>query len=394
MTTKAIVTPSLLTWARRRRGLGIPEIASKLNVKPEAVLAWEAGKKLPTFRQAQRFAQALYVPFGYLYLSKPPIEKLPLPDFRVIPGQPPMDPSPDLLDLLNSVLGKQQWFREYRESEGVEQLPFVGRFRMSDSEEDVAADIREVVDVEGARARVTNWDAFIRELSRNAESVGIMVMRSGVVGNNNHRPLNFKEFRGFSISDNIAPLIFLNGRDFRGAQIFTLAHEMAHIWSGQGGLSNPDYSLSSEWTDIPVERFCNRVAAETLVPRGDFQARWENGQASLESNLTNLSSHYKVSNMVVLRQAYDNDLLPISDYRKAYRELARQASEVPSTLTPGGNFHYTLTARNGTSFTEAVVSSAAGGALLSSEAADMLGVKVKTLPGLAEYLFGSRLNLD
>ena len=168
------MTPSLLTWARRRRGLGIPEIASKLNVKPEAVLAWEAGRKLPTFRQAQRFAQALYIPFGYLYLSKPPIEKLPLPDFRVVPGQPPMDPSPDLLDLLNSVLGKQQWFREYRELEGVQQLPFVGRFHVSDSEEDVAADIREVVDVEGARARVANWDAFIRELSRNAESVGIM----------------------------------------------------------------------------------------------------------------------------------------------------------------------------------------------------------------------------
>ena len=272
-------------------------------------------------------------------------------------------------------------------------MPFVGRFHVSDSEEDVAADIREVVDVEGARARVANWDAFIRELSRNAESVGIMVMGSGVVGNNNHRPLNVKEFRGFSISDNIAPLIFLNGRDFRGAQIFTLAHEMAHIWSGQGGLSNPDYSLSSELADIPVERFCNRVAAETLVPRGDFQARWINGQATLESNLRNLSSHYKVSNMVILRQAYDNDLLPIADYRKAYRELARQASEVESTPTSGGNFHYTLTARNGTSFTEAVVSSTAEGTLLSSEAADMLGVKVKTLPGLAEHLFGSQLNL-
>ena len=225
------------------------------------------------------------------------------------------------------------------------------------------------------------------------ESVGLMVMRSGVVGNNNHRPLNVKEFRGFSISDNIAPLIFLNGRDFRGAQIFTLAHEMAHIWSGQGGLSNPDYGLSSELSDTPVERFCNRVAAETLVPSDDFQPRWAKAHSSLEFNLRNLSNHYKVSNMVILRQAYDNDLLPIADYRRAYGELARQAAQFQSTTTTGGNFHYTLTARNGTSFTEAVVSSAAGGGLLSTEAADLLGVKVKALPGLAEHLFGSPLNL-
>jgi len=70
-----------------------------------------------------------------------------------------------LLDLLNSVLGKQQWFKDYRESEGAEQLPFVGRLRVSDSEKEVASDIRRVVDVEGARARAPNWDAFIRELT-------------------------------------------------------------------------------------------------------------------------------------------------------------------------------------------------------------------------------------
>ena len=104
----------------------------------------------------------------------------------------------------------------------------------------------------------------MRELTRNAEQSGIMIMRSGVVGNNTHRPLDVEEFRGFSVSDHVAPLIFINGQDFRGAQIFTLAHEMAHIWAGQGGLSNPDYGLRSEWEDSTVEQFCNRVAAETL----------------------------------------------------------------------------------------------------------------------------------
>ena len=389
---RAHVTPKLMVWARRRRGLGVEEVAKKLNVKPAAILDWEAGERQPTFRQAQKLAHALHVPFGYLYLSEPPREELPVSDFRIMPGEAPREPSPDLLDLLNDVLGKQQWFREYRRLEGIEELPFVGRYKPTDLEEEVASDIRDVIDVDGARERAPSWEAFLRELTQNAERSGIMVMRSGIVGNNTSRPLKVREFRGLSVSDEVAPLIFINGRDFKGAQIFTFAHEMAHIWVGQGGVSNPDYGLSSERQDNAVEQFCNRVAAETLVPGEDFRSRWEPGGLPLEAKLKGLSSHYKVSAMVILRQAHEHEFLPMAAYRDAYSRLVEQASEFESTGGSGGNFHYTLTARNGTIFTEAVMSSAAQGALLSREAADMLGVKVKTLPGISQHLFGSSLS--
>lgn len=390
---EALITPSLLTWARQRRGIEVEDVANKLNVKPHTVYSWEAGEKHPTFKQAQKFAQALYVPFGYLYLAEPPVQELPLPDFRTVPGQPPREPSPDLLDLISDVLGKQQWFREYRESEGIEEVSFVGSFEPSDPVAEVASDIREVIDVDGARSRASNWEGFMRGLTRNAERAGIMVMRSGVVGNNNRRTLDVEEFRGFSVSDRVAPLIFVNGRDFRGAQIFTLAHEMAHIWAGQGGLSNPNYGLRSEQQDSTMEHFCNRVAAETLVPGEDFRSRWLPDSPSLSDNLRSLVSHYKVSAMVILRQAHDHDFLPTAEYRASYDELVEQAGKVEPTGEPGGNFYYTLAARNGIRFTEAVISGAAGGTLMSSEAADMLGVKVKTLPGIAEHFFGSSLTL-
>ena len=279
--TEAMVTPNLLTWARQRRGMDLSALASTLNVKPEAVSAWESGERRPTFRQAQRFARSLYIPFGYLYLSEPPVEVLPIADFRTMPGQTPPSPSADLMDLLNDVLGKQQWYREFRESEGIEELPFIGHFTTADSVESVATDIRDVIDVDGARQQASNWEGFMRSLTLNAEDSGIMVMRSGVVGNNTRRPLDVKEFRGFSIGDHIAPLIFINGRDFKGAQLFTLAHEMAHIWTGEGGISNPDYSLQSELHDNTVELFCSRVAAETLVPSDDFRSRWPFASASL-----------------------------------------------------------------------------------------------------------------
>ena len=179
---EAFVTPDLLTWARQRRGLEVEDLAKKLNVKPDAINAWEAGERRPTFRPAQNFAQASYVPFGYLYLADPPVQELPLPDLRTIPGQPPREPSLDLLALMSDVLGKQQWFLEYRESEGIEELPFVGSFGPTDPVTEVAGNIREVIDVDGARQRASNWEGFMRELTRNAEQSGIMIMRSGVVG--------------------------------------------------------------------------------------------------------------------------------------------------------------------------------------------------------------------
>ena len=163
---------------------------------------------------------------------------------------------------------------------------------------------------------------------------------------------------------------------------------MAHIWAGQGGLSNPDYGLRSEWEDSTVEQFCNRVAAETLVPGEDFGLVDRPTSPSLSDHLRDLSRHYKVSAMVILRQAHDFDLLPTATYRESYSELVEQASKVEPAGEPGGNFYYTLAARNGQRFTEAVISSAAEGTLMSSEAADMLGVKVKTLPGLPANFSG------
>ena len=391
--TEALITPSILAWARHRRGLDSTELAPSLNVKPEAIDAWEAGDRRPTFRQAHRLAQALHVPFGYLFLSEPPIEELPIPDFRTFAGETPRQPSPDFLDLLNDVLTKQQWFREYRLSEGVEELPFVGRFRPTDPEEVVAGDIREVIDIGGARDRATNWENFLRELSLNAERSGIMVMRSGVVGNNGHRPLDVEEFRGFTITDEVAPLIFINGQDFKGAQTFTLAHEMAHLWAGLPGVSNPDYGLNSQQRETSVEKFCNRVAAEALVPGEDFRKRWQTDGARLEDNLRPLVRHYKVSAMVILRQAHDYDFIPTNLYWEGYRQLLERGKSAEGSRESGGNFHHTLTARNGVEFTQAVISCASEGTLLSRDAADMLGVKVKTLPAIADHLFGSSLNL-
>ena len=235
----------------------------------------------------------------------------------------------------------------------------------------------------------------MRALTRRVERLGIMVLRSGVVGNDTHRTLDVEEFRGFAITDEVAPLIFINSRDFRGAQIFTLAHEMAHIWVGEAGVSNPDYSMRSTEEDSEVELFCSRVAVEMLVPTTDFQQRWDQVQIDddSESRLRLLARHYRVSSLVVLWRAYDLGLIPAEIYWEGYRQSVKRAINADADTEAGANFYSTLTARNGTWFTYAVISSVADGALLYREAADLLNVNPKTLPGIAEHLFGDALSL-
>ncbi|MGN2393362.1 ImmA/IrrE family metallo-endopeptidase, partial [Pelomicrobium sp. G1] len=118
-----------------------------------------------------------------------------------------------------------------------------------------------------------SWEAAVLELRRRIEDIGVLVVVNGVVGNNTHRKLDVEEFRGFALADPYAPLIFVNGADAKSAQMFTLAHELAHLWLGPAGegLSGYDKILQG---DHRVERFCDRAAAEFLVPGREFKAHW------------------------------------------------------------------------------------------------------------------------
>ena len=173
-----------------------------------------------------------------------------------------------------------------------------------------------------------------------------------------------------------------------------MMHEMAHIWTGQGGISSPDYGLRFLAQESPIERFCDRVAAETLVPGQEFQERWRPGQGAVAEKVERLTHYYKVSAMVILRQAHDYDFIPTPVYWEHYNQLVKQARGSSSEGKSGGNFYYTLIARNGGPFTQSVISRAASGTLFLSEAADLLGVKAKTLPGVAKHVFGSSFTFD
>ena len=388
--TEALITPKVLTWARKRSGLDSGQLAHRLNVRPEAIEAWEGSERRPTFRQAQNLARTLHVPFGYLFLSEPPVQNLPIPDRRTLASQKSQVPSPELLDVLNDMLSKQQWYREHREAEVVISEPSqVGRFGVADSAEAVAEHIRDAIRLEEARNQAHNWDDFLSGLSRGLENSGVMVMRSGIVGNNTHRPLSVEEFRGFVLNDDVAPLVFLNARDSACAQTFTLAYESALVWVGESGVSDADYRSALEDQDDYVAQFCNQVAAEILSPP------LSNSHGDSESFFTMPMSDHEDDTVAPAYVVHMGHLIaPSSDLKLALyneesgEEYSRSQSDASVSYRPEDTFYRLLIGRNGTLLTNAVISCLSEGTLLHKEAADLLNVKPKTLPRIAEYVSG------
>lgn len=386
---EAFVTRELLKWARGRERLTLERAAQLINVKPDRWDSWENGLAHPTFRQAQDIAQKFHIPFGYLFLSAPPSEELPLPDLRTVANRPPSRPSPELFDLLQDVLRKQEWYREYQEDEGASPILFIGRYSVSDDPNQIAANIRDTLGVnEEMRRKARTWEDFLRLLVRQAEDAGVLVLRSGVVGNNPHRSLDVDEFRGFAISDDLAPIVFINAQDWKTAQIFTLVHEVAHLWIGESGISNLDYRRRSSQQQNRIDRLCDQVAAETLVPGEEFLARWLD-RNTVQQNLDALATRYRVSQFVVLRRAYENDKLTNDEYRAYYDEL--QASVRPRGTQGGGDFYANLLARNGRTFTFALLEATAEGRVPYRDAARLLNIKLKTFDGAYDHLLAGGL---
>jgi len=381
---EALVTPHLLKWARERWNYSIETIATKINVNSDVVEAWEReeGEVRPTFHQAQILAKKLHIPFGYLFLSKPPEDDLPLPDLRTIKNKDLLQPSPNFIDILYDAFRKQEWYHDYLEEDDYPPLPFVGKYDLEDEPKAIAVDIANTLGIDdGLRETCTDWKQFLSELIRRSEKAHILVMRSGIVGSNTYRLLDVQEFRGFAISDNLAPLIFINDNDYKTAQIFTLVHELAHLWIASSGISNPDYRSKAQ-SNI-IDQFCNRVAAEVLVPIEDFIVRW-GAFISLQRNLEKLARHYKVSTFVILRRAYDSDMVNSQQFEQLYDELLKKIT--PKRKDGGGHYYKSVLSRNSSTLTRSLMSAASEGRALPTEISGLLNIKVSQLNKLELFI--------
>ncbi|HEV7745183.1 MAG TPA: XRE family transcriptional regulator [Pyrinomonadaceae bacterium] len=380
-TELAYITPKVLGWALDRSSESVATIIKRLNVTEGQLIAWRKGDTHPQFNKAIKLAKILNVPFGSLFLSDPPRSEPPIPDRRTLPNSVSREPSPNFRDLLNEVLVRQSWYREYAvQEEGTLPLPFVGSFSVNGAKP-VAASVTKTLGINNdLRKTARDRDHYLTLLSAKAEEAGILVMRSSIVGNNTRRPLSVQEFQGFAIVDAIAPLVFVNTADFKTAQIFTFAHELAHIWIGDSSIDKPD-ETGTEPINVArtIEEFCNRVAAEILVPEADFQQVYR-----APINLPQLARYFWVSTFVILHRAYDLKKLDYDAFSRLLRQEKGKISR--ATSGSGGTFYPTLTTRLGHKFPEALARDVKHGGTLYRDAAHLLGVKVPTVTKIVERL--------
>src|SRR5665213_2242021 len=371
------IKPKMLRWARERADLNIDQLA----VRFPKLGQWESGETQPTLKQLENYAKATHTPIGYLFLPEPMEDRIPIPDFRTMDQRELTRPSLNLLETVFLCQQRQTWYHDFAKSHEAPRS-FVGSVSRTNSIEKTAQKIREALGFDLAeRAACPTWTEALRRFMTQADALGILVMCSGVVLNNNTRKLDPREFRGFAMVDDYAPLIFINGADTKAAQMFTLAHELVHIWLGQSAVSNAG---ASDVSGNEVERWCNQVAAELLVPMRVFHAEIEKTKGT-KTDPSALARRFKVSTLVILRRLLDAGKLTRKAFSLAYEDELRRLTDVPKGS--GGDFYLTQATRVSKRFARALVSSTLEGQTLFRDAFHMLGIsKVATFQELGRSL--------
>jgi Zn-dependent peptidase ImmA (M78 family)/DNA-binding XRE family transcriptional regulator len=376
---EAYITGDVLTWAIERTGLSRDELARRIKVTVKQIEAWEREDTRPPFGKAEELANALKIPFGYFYFSSRPSEDVPLPDFRTIDEFARRKLSADAIDHINNVVLKYEWYKEYADEESLRHLGFVGRFSTTDDPDDIANDIIGALRIPEVRASSKNWSQFLSKLIAIAEKSGILVIRTGIVKSSTRRTLMTADFRGFAIGDPVAPIVFINANDSVAARIFTLMHEVAHVWLGKSGISNSDGTESK--ATLAIEKLCNAVAVRALVPLEDFDNLW-NRFATADNRIDKLARSFKVSSIVIIRRAHETGKLTYPEFLDLVREA--RANLKPVRKPKGGDPERNMRARNSGPLTDAVIKYLRKGRLIYRDAARLLGVSVPYIASISE----------
>lgn len=366
MTTVAVHRP-VLEWAWRRSGRDEEAMRSKFRAWDR----WLAGDEHPTFRQAQELADFTHVAFGLLLLPTPPREDLPIPDFRVGRGAD-AHPSRDLLETIYLNQRRQAWYEDYLRVYGADPLDFVGSARNMSPDEAAAAISTALGYGVETRGQIKSTDDARRYLTEAFESLGGLAVMSSMVANNVHRMLDLDEFRGFTLQSRMAPLVFVNGRDTKRGQVFSLLHEFAHVWRGESGVSEGGEPFAED--NSAVERWCDSVAGRVAVPAEDLRGRFRPSD-SITAELDRLSGFYRCSSLVVLIRLRDTDLVARDRFGQLYEEeLGRLLKFVneQSQSRSGGDFYNNQPYRVGRALSRALIRDARQGRTPMTEALSLL----------------------
>lgn len=391
MADKANITPNVLRWARESARMPLEIAVGKIpRLTVEKLKEWEDGTSQPTIRQAQTLAKAYKRPFALFFLPEIPRDFLPLQDFR-IKGAKALTTSS--IFIIREIQQKQAWLSDVYNENNEPKLPFVGRFSISDSPLQVANDILNTLGINPSDYKTENP---IREWINAAESNGIFISRSSFI--HSRLKLDSEELQGFVISDRYAPFVFVNSDDWNAPQLFTLVHEIAHIWIAETGISNYiEHEFIDKENFHPVEIFCNEVAANALIP----------SEIILNINPTiyqNVKDVYKiaralgVSSFAFIIRALRLNLISNMVYQKLKREAEidylaflkreeeKKVRQKERDKPSGPNYFFLQLNRNSRLFTQTVLDAFRGGFVEPTLASNLLNVQVNKFQKLEALL--------
>ncbi|KAF1299567.1 peptidase [Enterococcus sp. JM4C] len=323
-----------------------------------------AGEKDPTFNQISTIAKLIKVPTGLLLLNRIVETEVNELKFRTMDSDVIDEFSPELRDSIKEMQVKQDFLREEIENE----LDFIGKFSVSDDYMEVVRAIRGYLNLPINFYEETQQAEFAY-LRERINALGVFVFLNGKVKDNSHRPLDSNEFRGFVLSDNKAPIIFINQLDSKYGKKFTLLHELVHLFVDENEIftliETKDYHYS------PVEYFVNKVTAEILVPKEEIMK-------IRELNVPNLSEKFKVSEFVIARRLYDFKFITKNEYEILVKRLKSEWKRIKTVKkSRGGNYHNNLRFRTDKSFINYVENAINDNRISYTEAFSILGVGYK-----------------
>lgn len=379
------IAPSILDW--------IGDAASFEGVDDKLrshFYRWKASEEQPTYAQIETLSSKTHIPLGYFFLKNPPQENLPMLEFRTVNSASAKNPSRNLLDTYYQMSAIQGWMRDYLIDNGNEKLDFVGSGKNEKNPVKIAASVRSITGMsEDWYAQPKDKNTAFNFLRSSFEKIGIFILQNGIAGQNTHRPLNIDEFRAFTLIDDYSPLIFINTKDTEGGKLFSLIHEVVHIWLGLHSLFNDNSGLAFHIS--PLETLCNAAAAELLVPNNHFVAKW-NAQPDrfIDRKVSTIASYFRCGDITVARRALDNNYINQTQYKDIVAKIIAKYKK-HSNKDSGGDYYKTAKSRYGIPFVLALDSSIKEGKTTYTEAFRLTNTTRKTFDELVKNVRGDML---
>ena len=378
------VSENIIDWVMKRVSPSV--LSSK---QGELLYAWKEGRKAPTYNQIEKMSKVTGIPLGYFFLEKPPVEDSSFMEYRTVDSKELSNPSRNLMDTLHDMELIQEWIRNELQATESDDLSFVGSIKKTVQPDDFAVFVRKCLKIEiNWYESCKNGEESFKLLRNYISDLGVVVMMSGIVGNNTHRTLDTNEFRAFALVDKKAPLIFINSNDSFNGKLFSLLHEFAHICLGENSLFNDRYGSIDKV--FATEKICNALAAEILVPEHIFLEKWKKQirEKDEEATIRELAKYFKCGYTVLARRAYDQKFIDFQSYQNFAREAVQQYLEKKQIGSCGGDYYSTAASRVDRRFFDLLLGSVSEGRTLYTDAFRLTNTNRTTFSNLAEKMRG------